>query len=67
MKITPNFLVQQEQAADEQLKLINSLFASGKCQIDTPPDCFIWSGTVEELKAVLGKHEIKLNEGPSVL
>lgn len=60
--VSESFIVQQQTAVDEMQRLTAELLASGKCLLKVPPDCFIWTGTKEELEAALNKHAIKLNE-----
>lgn len=48
-----NYLVQQESAFDESYRLTEALMKTGKTMLVIPPDCFIWTGTKEELVAFL--------------
>ena len=49
MILTDCFIVQQEIAFEEQLKFVNKLLKTGKVLPHMPPDCFLWTGTAEEL------------------
>lgn len=53
MKITETFLVQQQIAQEEHLNFLNKLMETGKVELQIPPDCFIWTGTKEELESFL--------------
>lgn len=50
MKFIKNFIAQQDNACDKMAEYVNALLSTGKCHLDIPPDCFVWSGTKEELQ-----------------
>lgn len=55
MKVTNNFIIQQQVADDEMYRLVNKLLATGKCRPHISPDCFVWTGTLAELQDLIEK------------
>lgn len=49
IKSAPAFLVQQRNAGMEMESFVKAALATGKVQMQIPPDCFLWTGTQEEL------------------
>lgn len=57
MKLLSAFIAQQDNAISEHLAFTQKLLATGKCQLNIPPDCFIWTGTREELEELFKDYE----------
>lgn len=57
MKIQPMYLVQQETAIDEHYRFLRKLVATGNVEIHCPPDCFIWTGTKEDLEQFMKENK----------
>lgn len=56
MTISPHFIIQQQNSAEEQHEFLIALMETGKCELHLPPDCFMWTGTKAELDAFMAEH-----------
>jgi hypothetical protein len=50
------YLVQQEKAHEMQVAFISKMLRSPHVLPDCPPDCFLWTGTQQELNEFLAAH-----------